>query len=180
LEKEILREKGILSLKSLALGKKKKQKEEQIYQKLFASASWKNAQVIGLTLSGPFELDTHPIIEKAFEEGKKVAAPKTLPKRQMAFFLIEKDSVFTVSAFGVKEPPETRHIPPEEIELLIVPGVVYSEKGYRIGFGGGYYDRYLEKYTGKTCSLVFQEQLCEAWEPEAFDIAVQQLFIDGL
>ncbi|EPH95172.1 5-formyltetrahydrofolate cyclo-ligase [Enterococcus faecalis 13-SD-W-01] len=180
MEKEILREKSILSLKSLALEKNKKQKEEQIYQKLFASTIWKNAEVVGITLSGPFELNTHPIIEKAFEEGKKVAAPKTLPQRQMEFFLIEKDSEFTISAFGVKEPPETTHVRPEEIELLIVPGVIYSEKGFRIGFGGGYYDRYLKRYPGKTCSLVFQEQLCEAWEPEVFDIAVQQLFIDGI
>src|SRR5699024_2385639 len=60
-----------------------------------------------------------------------------------------------------------------DIDLLIVPGIIFDKKGYRIGFGGGYYDRYLVDYVGKTVSLAASFQLVENIPKDIFDIAVQ-------
>ena len=156
--KEKLRRQGIEKLKNLAKSGKKKDKEQRIYEQLFASEYWKSAQVIGTTL--------------------KIVVPKTLPKRQMAFYEMDEHTVFERSSFGVLEPQSEKLYLPEMIDLLIVPGIIYNRAGYRIGFGGGYYDRYLKNFHRKTCSLVFREQLNEQWQPESFDQKIQQLFID--
>ncbi|EGP4803052.1 5-formyltetrahydrofolate cyclo-ligase [Enterococcus faecium] len=176
--KEKLRRQGIEKLKNLAKSGKKKDKEQRICEQLFASEYWKSAQVIGTTLSNEFELDTQPIIQRAKKEQKKIVVPKTLPKRQMAFYEMDEHTVFERSSFGVLEPQSEKLYLPEMIDLLIVPGIIYNRAGYRIGFGGGYYDRYLKNFHRKTCSLVFREQLNEQWRPESFDQKIQQLFID--
>ncbi|MDR4196902.1 5-formyltetrahydrofolate cyclo-ligase, partial [Bacillus cereus] len=107
-----------------------------------------------------------------------ILVPKTLPERQMCFFKIDPDTRFERTAFGVLEPLSDHSFSPDAIDLLIVPGVVYHQNGYRIGFGGGYYDRYLANYPNQTCSLVFQEQINNQLVPESFDKKVQHLFID--
>ena len=67
----------------------------------------------------------------------------------------------------------------KEIDLIVVPGLLFSSRGFRIGFGGGFYDRYLADYQGETCSLVFSEQLYDDWEVEDFDIPVQKIYTDS-
>lgn len=176
--KEELRRSGIERLKKIAASGSKKQKEQRIYSQLYASDSWKQAKVIGITISSEFEVATQPIIEQARVEGKIIVVPKTLPKRQMTFYEWTKDTMFKRSSFGVLEPVSNQRFLPEEIDLLIVPGLVYHPEGYRIGFGGGYYDRYLKRYSNATCSLVFRELLNSEWEPESFDQKIQQLWID--
>ncbi len=134
--------------------------------------------MIGITLSNESELATQPVIERAWSDHKKIVVPKTLPKRQMAFYELNEHTVLKRSSFGVLEPTDAKLYLPEAIDLLIVPGVVYNRSGYRIGFGGGYYDRYLENFHQSTCSLVFCEQINDQWQPESFDQQIQQLFID--
>ena len=75
-------------------------------------------------------------------------------------------------------PEETNIIPIENISYLIVPGVVFDQNGYRIGFGGGYYDRFLSKYDGPTISLAFDEQILLEVPNESFDIPVQSILSD--
>ena len=72
----------------------------------------------------------------------------------MAFYQVDQETTFEKSSFGVFEPISDRYYSPDEIDLLIVPGIIFHECGYRIGFGGGYYDRYLQNYPNATCSLV--------------------------
>ena len=63
--------------------------------------------------------------------------------------------------FGLLEPieAETDFVAKDNIDLLIVPGIAFTEPGYRTGVGGGYYDRYLQHYQGRTVSLAFHEQI---------------------
>ena len=63
-----------------------------------------------------------------------------------------------------------------EIDLIHVPGVVFQSKGYRIGYGGGYYDRYLEDFTGKTVSTIYSIQQKD-FQPDTFDQAVQEVLV---
>ncbi len=176
--KESLRKSGIQQLQKIAASGEKEKKEQKIYEKLYQSTRWQQAKTIGLTMSNLFEVNTQPIIEAALSTEKTVVVPKTFPKRQMAFYQIDAMTMFEKSSFGVLEPLSDRLYLPEEIDLLIVPGIIYHEDGYRIGFGGGYYDRYLQNYPNDTCSLVFQELINNEWTPESFDKKIQQLLID--
>lgn len=83
----------------------------------------------------------------AMQEGKQVAVPRTFKGGKMHFYQVFPETIYDTSAFGVEEPPLTAaEITATAIDLLIVPGIVFNRAGYRIGFGGGFYDRYLEHF----------------------------------
>jgi len=115
------------------------------------------------------ELDLRPLFE---DQSKLWLLPKCLPKRQMVFIRYEGDPAALVkSNFGLLEPIGEA----EEADLIIVPGLAWDQDGYRIGFGGGYYDRYLAKFAGRKLSLAFDFQLIEKIPRETFDIAVDEV-----
>ena len=141
MEKEKLRKRAIARLQKLADSKERMNQVECVLEKLFQSNAWKEATSIGVTMSTQFEFPTSSVIQRAFETGKKVAVPKSLPKGEMIFHWVDTDTVFYTTRFGVAE-PETEDIArSNELDLLIVPGLAFNRAGYRVGFGGGYYDR---------------------------------------
>lgn len=146
-----------------------------ITERLMALPEWKDAGIIGLTLSMKHEINTDIIIRHAWAEDKKVALPKANPKEKSMDFRILNAFEDAEEAFaGIREPiPErTEPVAPHDIDLLVVPGLVFDEKGYRIGFGGGFYDRFLVKYKGLTVSLAFEMQLVDSLPAESFDLPV--------
>jgi|SRR5699024_10607196 len=178
--KSSLRNKVLTKLSSLA-EVDKKYMERELSAHLYNSRLWKEANVIGLTCSTDIEWDTMSIIQKAWIEGKQVAVPKTdSSKPTMKFYLIENESQLKVGYGGILEPivEETSFIDKFEIDLLIVPGIVFDEYGYRIGFGGGYYDRFLTDFTNKTVSLLSSKQLVDKLPIEKHDINVQYLITE--
>lgn len=156
-----------------------KQRESlSIYKQLFASAEWQNATVIATTMSGNIELNTLPIIQQAGLENKTIVIPKTLPKWQMNFQIFDQNTKLVKSKFNVLEPENGKEVAKQQIDLILVPGLGFAQAGnFRLGFGGGYYDRFLSDYTGKTVSLVLSVQFFEqpVWPVEAHDIPVQSL-----
>ncbi len=179
--KATVRQDVIQNLKKLSEEPIKKQRvEENILCQLFSSELWRSSQVVGVTLSMEFEFDTTKLIERALRDGKIICIPKTFPNREMSFFYHDFDEILEESKFGVLEPTNNKKITKEDIELLIVPGVAFNSRGYRIGFGGGFYDRYLSDFPGETCSLIFEEQIREEIEIEAHDLPVSRLFTSRL
>ncbi|PFW55776.1 5-formyltetrahydrofolate cyclo-ligase [Bacillus cereus] len=154
---------------------------EQIAFSLYAQKEWAEAKIIGITLSMENEVNTYPIIEKAWEEGKKVVVPKcnketrTMSFRQLSTF----DQLETVY-MNLREPIPvlTEEVDADEIDLQIVPGVAYTERGERIGYGGGYYDRYLVHYKGKTLSLAYEFQMVQHIPVEPFDKNVEKIITE--
>jgi 5-formyltetrahydrofolate cyclo-ligase len=145
---------------------------------LAKTEEWKNADTIALTVSRFPEVDTWQLIRKGWEEGKKIAVPKCHPDtKKMTFRQIQSFAELEHSFFGLFEPKEneTTAVPKEEIDLVIVPGLLYNRDGYRIGFGGGYYDRFLADYKGQTVSLAFSRQLTAALPVEEHDIPVGKI-----
>lgn len=179
MEKDELRQRVITRLQKKADSEERQIQAARILNKLYQSQVWREADSIGVTMATKFEFPTSPLIQRAFEMRKKIAVPKSLPKGKMIFHWVDPDTPFYTTRFGVEEPDIEAVAQPDELDLLIVPGLVFNRAGYRIGFGGGYYDRYLANYRGNTCSLVFIEQLMEDWQTEAFDQPVQQLFLSN-
>jgi 5-formyltetrahydrofolate cyclo-ligase len=150
----------------------------QIAAKLYETSWWKDAAVIALTISRDREVSTMPLIERAWAAGKTVVVPKCNPTdHTMKFFRITSFSQLETVYFGLQEPiiNETVYCSAEEIDLMVVPGIVFSKKGYRIGYGGGYYDRYLASFGGTAISLAFAFQLRKEVPADDHDIPVQAI-----
>lgn len=156
-------------------------KSALVHEKVLASDEFKYAKTIGITSSRFPEVATHHLIESAWQAGKRVAIPRCLAEtRAMDFRLLESFDQIECVYMDLKEPRIdcTTSVTPEEIDLQIVPGVVYSEEGYRIGFGGGYYDRYLVNYSFETIALAFEQQLVEIIHRESHDLPVSYIFTE--
>ncbi|MBF0011491.1 5-formyltetrahydrofolate cyclo-ligase [Enterococcus innesii] len=176
MEKPVIREHMIQTLKKMP-SKQKQQKETVILQLLFSSQIWQTAESVGVIRSLPFEFDTAAIFAKGFEQNKRIAVPKAQQKK-LQFYHVEPTTRYEASAFGVEEPISEQEA--HHLDLLIVPGLAFSKTGYRIGFGGGYYDRFLSAFDGKTVSLVFGEQFNDQWTPDVFDIPIDKIYTDSL
>lgn len=151
---------------------------KKIQKRLFESKLWEQADTIGIYLSVGHEWDTRAIVEQAWQAGKKVAIPKTIPAEQeLNFYQINDFSDVQPGHFNLDEPvvEKTLLLAKDEIDLLVVPGLVFSKDGYRIGFGGGYYDRFLTDFIHPTISLVWTGQLVDYLPTEWYDIPVQYL-----
>ena len=147
-------------------------------EKLFALPEWLAAGTVAVTVSLYPELDTEPVIRRAWQEGKRVAVPKCIPaERQMDFrYLASFDELETVYA-GLREPDpaRTESASKHEIDFLAVPGLAFTETGGRLGFGGGYYDRYLPGYGGKLAALAFEEQILDMLPAEPHDVRIPKI-----
>ena len=138
---------------------------------------YQEAKVIATYLSFPHEFQTQELIEQAQKDGKKVLIPKTYPNGRMEFVVYRPQQLVKTS-FGLLEPQgDLEVVDASQIDLIHVPGLVFTTEGYRIGYGGGYYDRYLEHSSGHTLSTVYPCQI-QDFIPEKHDIPVQEVLID--
>lgn len=154
---------------------------EQIAFSLYAQKEWAEAKTVGITISMENEVNTYAIIEKAWEEGKKVVVPKCNKEtRTMSFRQISNFDQLEIVYMNLREPipARTEEVNADDIDLQIVPGVAYTERGERIGYGGGYYDRYLLHYKGKTLSLAYSFQIVEHIPVEPFDKNVEKIITE--
>lgn len=160
--------------------------EQSILTHLYQSPEWQAAQTIGVTISSGTELATKPIIQHALAAGKRVAVPRCLPHRQMAFWDCQHpDITWQQSPFGGIWEPHTSQpaLAKEAIDLIVVPGLAFSPQHDRLGFGGGYYDRYLQDYWGVTVALMnTARQVAVAdWPVEPTDVRVKLLIgVNGI
>ncbi|ARD46798.1 5-formyltetrahydrofolate cyclo-ligase [Sporosarcina sp. P37] len=180
MEKQLFRKQVLQQLHQLSPSDHER-KSAAITDKVLASDEFKYAQTIGITLSRFPEVDTHRLIEIAWQAGKRIAIPRCISStREMDFRLIDSFDQTEIVYMDLKEPKidMTRPVKPEEIDLQIVPGVVYSKAGYRIGFGGGYYDRYLVNFPYETISLAFHCQIRDNIKVEPHDVPVSYIYTD--
>ena len=163
-------------LMSLSIEKRNYQ-EEVILNYLKNLPEWTKAKIIALTKSMSIEFSLEKVVKLARKMNKKIVVPVTLPHRQMKFAFWDEKTEFQKNFFGVEEPTQPVWVDEKQIDLVIVPGLAYSKKGERLGFGGGYYDRFIEQQNFSTISLAYQEQVYDeaVWNVEVFDQAVQML-----
>ncbi|CAM3952245.1 5-formyltetrahydrofolate cyclo-ligase [Lederbergia lenta] len=147
---------------------------------LTATSEWKNATTIGITMSHFPEVDTWQLIRAGWAMGKRMVIPKCMAvTKEMKFKEITSFDQLEIVYMNLFEPiREQKDIHSKEIDLLIVPGLAFNHRGYRVGFGGGYYDRYLERFQGETISLAFSEQVMEGLPYENHDLPVEKIITD--
>ena len=141
-----------------------------------------NARVVMLYLSTPTEVDTSSLALKAWQAGKTVVVPKVSwdQRRMLPVEINSLTDHMTTSGPGVREPIEGKPVPVDFIDFVVVPGLGFSEKGYRIGRGMGFYDRFLAQpeFIGTSCGLAFEEQIVPELPVLDHDIPLSMLVTD--
>ena len=113
-----------------------------------------------------------PILEKALADGKRVAVPKVYGE-EMKFIYLNDLSRVAAGYAGIPEPIADGPVAEDETALVLMPGLAFDPQGHRIGYGGGFYDKFLSREPGhKTVALCYEFQLVERLETEEFDIPV--------
>ena len=173
--KKILRNKTIAAMKELPQSVKA-EADSQLTQRFIQLPAFQEAKTLATYLSMGHEFSTASLIQAALQLGKRVCVPRTYPQGRMEFVEYDPD-ILEKTRFGLLEPNEQgKVVDKAEIDLIHVPGLVFQSKGYRIGYGGGYYDRYLADFAGKTVSTIYSIQQKE-FQPDAFDQAVQEVLV---
>jgi 5-formyltetrahydrofolate cyclo-ligase len=117
----------------------------RIWDKLYAIDKYEKASNILVYASIGSELDTNPLIERSLTEGKRVFSPKII-ENEIEFFRIESLSDLTpTGTYKIPEPPAGETPNFNEDTIIIVPALAVDKRGYRLGYGRGFYDRYLQK-----------------------------------
>lgn len=125
------------------------------------------------------EPDTAKLIAELVNRGKRIGLPRMLPGHQMEVREYSPARPLVPVAFGISEPGEDCPlISKEEIDLILVPAVCYDRAGYRLGFGGGYYDRWLERFEGFRVGLCRECVLQDKVPTEAHDSRVDVLLTE--
>jgi 5-formyltetrahydrofolate cyclo-ligase len=185
-EKRMVEEKRVLRKEMLRQLKKqteesKKQKSIRIRSSLFQQKEWLEANVIGITISLPYEVDTIAIIEEAWRQGKTIVVPKCHPAtREMTFYRITSFSEVEESYSHLLEPivEKTTSYESKDIQLLILPGVAFTKDGERLGYGGGYFDRYLMTYTSRHLALAYECQLVDRLPVDTYDKTMMKVITE--
>jgi 5-formyltetrahydrofolate cyclo-ligase len=146
-------------------------KSRVIQEKVINSEEFRSAKMVFVYKNYSSEVHTGKIIETALKQKKVVCVPFA-EQNEMKCTLISGQTVFERGEYGIPVPVERKFVAPEKIDLVVVPGIAFDEKGNRIGSGKGYYDRFLKK-TKPNCYIIglcFSEQIVKKIPFEEFDV----------
>lgn len=138
--------------------------DSTIQSRLLALSEYARAETIFTYVSKPIEVDTIALIKAALANHKQVAVPRCVPDTyDMEFYYITSLDDLEKGTFGVMEPnPEKcRLVPKSGTGLCVVPGLSFDAQGYRLGYGKGYYDRFLAEFQGDTAGICYAG--CVQW-----------------
>lgn len=139
------------------------------------TAEYANAGTLYAYLPYNQEVRTEGIILSALADGKKVAVPKVYGE-EMRFILINNLDGLEKSDMGIPEPIADEPIAADPTALILMPGLAFDPQGHRIGYGGGFYDKYLSKEpTHPTVALSYDFQMLPQLETDPFDIPVDKV-----
>ncbi|MBQ0110983.1 MAG: 5-formyltetrahydrofolate cyclo-ligase, partial [Oscillospiraceae bacterium] len=159
----------------------KGEKDARVAFKVKKLYQYRACDIIMVYVSTPIEVDTRQIIKNAIKDGKKVAVPRCIPyTRQMQFHYINSVDELKPGAFGVLEPDETFPVVTDfDKTLMLVPAFMFSACGYRLGYGKGYYDRYMSTYTGCAVGICYSEDFKMNMHHGRYDRAVDTIVTDS-
>ena len=172
---------GMLGKKEIRAEVKKRRREAdeetlhekslQILERFRQLSAYKDASLLLAYVDAKREVETRLLMRCAWDDGKKVAVPRVDGDGIMHFYYLRSLKDLEPGAFGIMEPRADCRICEPEEGLLLMPGVAFDEQGHRVGYGGGYYDRYLEKHPHLIhIALAFEFQIFPEVPSEKHDI----------
>jgi len=152
----------------------------EIRKRLFGVAELERAATVLAFASIRNEVRTRPIIEAAWSTGKRVALPR-VHGDELRLHLIDSQTPLGPGAFSVPEPAvDAAAIEPGEIDFALIPALALDPRGYRIGYGGGYYDRLIPRLSNAcTCAVAYDFQLISEVPELPYDVSVDLVITDS-
>ena len=182
LEKQRLREERLAAREALS-EQERVRLDDCITQKLLATSEYTEATTVLTYVSVSSEVSTRMFIECALRDGKTVAVPRCLPGHCLEFVAIVSLEQLVAAPFNLLEPAKELPALTEDQKnnsICIVPALLVDTKGYRLGYGAGFYDRFLSTYPGKKICLAYQQNLSQTMLPHtAFDVAVDMVITES-
>lgn len=159
--------------------------DSRLTEQILQLDEYKSCQTLFAFVSGEIECDTSVVIDDALKNGKRVAVPKCGEvSGEMDFYYINSRSDLSRGKFGILEPVPEKCEMAEDYSsgLCLVPGLCFDYQGYRIGFGKGYYDRFLQSFGGTTAGICYykctQNTLPKGVYDRPVDILVTERFVN--
>lgn len=166
LRREIREKKRAMSEAQIA------QKSACLGEKFASTEQYRNAKTIYGYLPYNQEVRTVPMLARALAEGKRVAVPKVYGD-EMRFIYLDDLTRIEKGYAGIPEPVDDGPVADDPAALVLMPGLAFDPQGHRIGYGGGFYDKFLmQEPSHPTVALCYDFQMLEALETEDHDIPV--------
>ena len=157
--------------------------DDCITQKLLATSEYADAATVLTYVSVSSEVSTRMFIEHALRDGKTVAVPRCLPGHRLEFVAIRSLDQLVPAPFNLLEPSKDLSALTEvqmNNTICIIPALLVDTKGYRLGYGAGFYDRFLSTYSGKKICLAYQQNLSKTMLPHTeFDVPVDMIITES-
>lgn len=159
-------------------------KSSSIKERLFQTKEFQAANFIFSFISFKDEVFTHEIIREALAMGKRIGVPITIdkPRKMLVSELKDFDQELEEGFYNILTPKKEfeRIVSPDTVDLVLVPGLAFDKYGYRVGYGGGYYDRFfaqLDKDIPKL-GLCFDLQIYPPVPRDSYDIAIDYIITE--
>ena len=172
MNKDELRKKYLIIRKNI---QNKKEKSDKIFNLLINNKLFINSNIIGIYYSLIDEVSTKRLIDYSKRIGKTILLPR-VNNLDLEFISIDENTIYKKSNLGIIEPINGKIYDGSNIDLLIIPGIAFDKYCNRIGFGKGYYDRYLNKYKISNIAICFEDQITnEIIKSDKYDIKVDMI-----
>ncbi len=154
--------------------------DEAIASRVLQSAAFRYASTLLAYAPKGEEVDILPVCEAALAKGKRLAFPRCYGEGEMSFHLITSFSELSPGKYGILEPPSDAPVFSfAPATLCLVPGLSFDRSGYRLGYGKGYYDRFLSRFEGTALGVVYADFISESLPHGTFDFSVSALITEN-
>lgn len=162
----------------------KRARDEKICTLILSSASYRYAKTILAYMPRENEIDILPALRAAVAGGKQLAMPRCEGEHRMTYRYVSSPDELAPGAYGIAEPGPDAPVYDLSVDagqtaLCLVPGVVFDRYGYRIGYGGGYYDRFLHDFHGTVAGVIYRDYILPSLPYGRFDLSLPVMFTDG-
>jgi len=170
LRREILERRKNLSEEQI------KELSQRVIENLKKLPEFKKAKVVMLYFPVKGEVDLKPLIGELIKSPDKVLVlPKVTADGDMVAVEVKTSEVLREGKFGISEPIGGRIFKPEKVDLVVVPGVAFDRRGYRLGMGKGFYDRFLPRVKGAKVGVAYDFQVVDGLPTEEHDVPLDKI-----
>lgn len=166
--------KQYLNIRKSIKEEKKLKYDNEIFKKIINSSEYIKSKLVLVYVSLKEEVDTIKLIKQCLKENKKVAVPKC-QGNTINFCYINSLEELKKGKFNLLEPENNNIVLNFENSICIVPGICFDKEKNRVGYGKGYYDRFLEDYKGIKIGITYKECICDKIDTDKYDIKMDKI-----